>query len=57
MSYIPLDRLVLETDSPDQKPADWERSWNEPVALFRVAEEVAKIRGVDAEEILLKSAE
>ena len=38
VSYIPLDRLVLETDSPDQKPADWERAWNEPVALFRVAE-------------------
>lgn len=57
VSYIPIDRLVLETDSPDQKPADWERDWNEPVALFRVAREVARIRGVSAEEILLRSSE
>ena len=56
VSYIPIDRLVLETDSPDQKPDGWDREWNEPLALFQVAEAVAEIRGTKAEDILQQSA-
>jgi TatD DNase family protein len=54
VSYIPLDRLVLETDSPDQSPGE---GLNEPVNLLRVADAVAALRGEKAEEILRQSAE
>jgi TatD DNase family protein len=57
VSYIPIDRLVLETDSPDQPPEGWARSCNEPSALLQVAAVVGQIRSVSAEEVLLRSAE
>lgn len=52
VAQIPLEALCLESDSPDQKPADWPGSLNSPLSLFNVALKIAKIRGMNASEIL-----
>jgi TatD DNase family protein len=49
---VPLDRILLETDSPDQKPQDFCAELNEPSTLWQVAELAAKIKGISTEEIL-----
>lgn len=49
---IPLDRLLLETDSPDQPPPRFEQTQNEPESLWDVAEMIGKLKGQSAEEIL-----
>lgn len=49
---IPLEKLLIETDSPDQ-PADlWQGQLNPLSSLLVVAEEVAKIKGISATEVL-----
>ena len=58
VSYIPLDRLLVETDSPDQPLAD--QQLNEPTALIEIARAIAGLRskhgGESAERILEQSA-
>ena len=48
---IPLDRLVLETDCPYMAPEPFRGKRNDPGKLYRMAERLAEIRGVDLEEI------
>lgn len=48
---IPLDYLLLETDSPYLSPEPYRGKTNEPKNVFFVAERVAQIRGVEVEEI------
>ena len=48
---IPLDYLLLETDSPYLSPEPYRGKTNEPKNVFFVAECVAQIRGVEVEEI------
>ncbi len=57
VSYIPMDRLVIETDAPDQPPSNWTSPLNEPVSLFRTAEVVGKIRGIESRTVLETSSE
>lgn len=52
VTLIPLDKLLIETDSPDQPPPRFEGAHNEPVSLWDVAEMIAKIKKMSAEEIL-----
>jgi TatD DNase family protein len=49
---IPLDRILLETDSPDQPGDQFRDQLNPPESLWAVAEAVAKIKGLHPEEIL-----
>lgn len=49
---IPWDRLLLETDSPDQPPPRLKGQLNEPESLWDVAEMIGKLRGKDPAEIL-----
>lgn len=44
---IPLDRLLLETDSPYLTPLPYRGKRNEPSHLPFVAQKVAKIKGID----------
>ena len=46
VATMPLDRLLLETDSPDQPDAAHRGARNEPARLSIVCEEVARLRGV-----------
>lgn len=52
LAMIPLEHLILETDSPDQPPPDLAGGLNEPSSLLTVAAAVAQIRGISASEVL-----
>lgn len=49
---VPLDKLVLETDSPYLTPVPFRGKPNKPSYVKYVAEEIAKIRGVNTDEII-----
>jgi TatD DNase family protein len=48
---IPLERLVLETDCPYMSPEPFRGRRNDPGKLYRMAERLAEIRGMDVDEI------
>ncbi len=48
---MPIEFLLLETDSPDQPLCGHQGQRNEPARLVDVCETVAELRGVNAEEI------
>ena len=48
---VPLDRLLIETDSPFLAPVPHRGTRNEPARVVRVAEAVAAIRGIAVEEV------
>lgn len=49
---IPLEYLLVESDSPDQKPEGWIGEVNDSSSLFKVAEEIGLIRRLNAFEVL-----
>jgi TatD DNase family protein len=48
---VPLDRLLVETDSPYLAPAPYRGKRNEPAYVARVVEVVAEARGLGAAEV------
>ena len=48
---IPLDRILIETDSPYLAPVPYRGKQNHPALVKHVAEAIAKLRGMDYEEI------
>jgi len=48
---VPLDRLLIETDSPFLAPVPHRGQRNEPAHVVRVAEVIAELRGTTAEAI------
>jgi TatD DNase family protein len=48
---LPLESIVLETDSPDIPPEWVGRGRNEPAELRRIAEALAALRRIDSEEV------
>jgi TatD DNase family protein len=48
---VPLDRLLVETDSPFLAPAPHRGTRNEPAHVVRVAEVIAQLRGVALEAV------
>jgi TatD DNase family protein len=48
---LPLDRLLIETDSPFLAPAPFRGKRNEPAHVVRVAEMIAGLRGTAPDEI------
>ncbi|MGV8933875.1 MAG: TatD family hydrolase [Gallionellaceae bacterium] len=49
--HIPLDRMLIETDSPYLAPVPFRGKLNEPSYVKHVAEEIAKLRGISVEEV------
>lgn len=50
-SYVPSERIVIETDSPYLAPVPMRGERNEPAYVAHVAEAVAQARGTSAEDI------
>lgn len=48
---IPIERLILETDSPYLTPHPYRGKRNEPLGIILVAEEIAGLRGIDPSEL------
>jgi TatD DNase family protein len=48
---VPLDRLLIETDSPFLAPVPHRGKRNEPAHVARVAEVIAELRGMTAEAV------
>ncbi|MBQ9942091.1 MAG: TatD family hydrolase [Christensenellaceae bacterium] len=48
---VPLDRILLETDSPYLAPVPMRGRRNDPTMTCYVAEKLAEIKGISAEEI------
>ena len=47
---IPLDRIVIETDCPYMAPEPFRGRRNDPGKIYRMAEKLAEIKGISAEE-------
>lgn len=54
---IPLDKLLLESDCPDQAPAGWIGEQNSPLSVLNVAKTVADIKQISADLVLEKTSE
>ncbi len=48
---MPLEFLLLETDSPDQPDIDWRGQRNEPERLPRICTEIAQLRVISPEQL------
>ncbi len=54
---IPLERIVLETDSPYMAPEPFRGKRNSPLYLYRMAEKLAEIRGISVEQVYAATTE
>lgn len=52
IEYIPMDRILLETDCPYLAPTPYRGKRNSSLYLPYVAEEIARIKGISYEEVL-----
>jgi TatD DNase family protein len=50
-SKVPLNRMLIETDSPYLAPVPFRGKRNEPAFVVRTAEKIAEIRGIPLEEV------
>jgi len=57
VAKIPLDRLVVETDSPYLTPEPNRGKRNEPAYVKYTAEKVALVKGVSLEELTVRTTE
>lgn len=49
---IPLDRILVESDAPDQPPPGWPEPLNSPLCLPLIIEAIARERGDSTERII-----
>jgi TatD DNase family protein len=57
VTYIPLDRLLIETDCPFLAPVPFRGKRNEPAFLIYTAQKIAEVKGLSLEEIAEKTTE
>jgi TatD DNase family protein len=55
VTQLPLESLVLETDSPDMKPAFLNGPRNSPVSILLLAQIVASLKQCSLDEVILSS--
>jgi len=53
---VPLDRLLIETDSPYLAPVPFRGKTNTPALVPLVAQQVAELKGVGVEEVARTTA-
>lgn len=54
---VPLERIVLETDSPYLTPVPYRGKRNTPIFTEYVANEIANIKGIDVEKVIQTTTE
>ena len=54
---MPLEKLLIETDSPYLTPVPYRGKRNEPSYVEFVAQEVASIKGITVEEVIRVTTE
>ena len=54
---LPIDRILIETDSPYLAPIPHRGKTNEPAYVLHVAQEIAALRGISLEELAHASTE
>lgn len=54
---VPIESILLETDSPDQPPPGIEPGANRPATVLQVAAEIARLKGMDRDQVLDKTRE
>lgn len=54
---VPLDRLLIETDSPYLAPVPYRGKLNDPSKVIHVAEKIADLRGITVAEVAQASTE
>ena len=50
-SFVPLDRILVETDAPYLAPVPHRGKLNHPALVRHVAEEVAKLKGISTDDL------
>jgi TatD DNase family protein len=54
---VPMDRVLIETDSPYLAPVPFRGKLNQPAFVKHVAEEIALLRGIGLDEVGLRTTE
>lgn len=54
---VPIERLLVETDSPYLAPVPYRGKPNEPAYVYYVAEFIAALRGISLEELARRTSE
>ena len=49
--FAPLDRLIVETDSPYLAPVPYRGKKNEPAYVLETARKVAELKGLSLEQV------
>ena len=52
VKYVPMDRFMIETDSPYITPVPYRGKRNEPSYVKYVAEKIAELKGISIEEVI-----
>lgn len=56
-AYVPLDKILIETDSPYLAPIPFRGKQNEPKYVKYVAEKIAEIKNISVEAVAEKTSE
>lgn len=56
INYIPLDSILIETDSPYLTPSPLRNKENQPAYLYLIAECLAKLKNISLEEVALSTS-
>ena len=52
VKMVPLDKILIETDSPYLAPVPLRGTRNEPYNIIYVAEKISEIKGIDLGDVL-----
>ena len=57
IDWLPMDRIMIETDSPYLTPEPFRGKRNDSGKVYRVAETIAQVKGMDPEEVAERTLE
>lgn len=57
VKYVPLDRILLETDAPYLTPEPYRGERNEPSFIGQVVDKIAELKGVFRDEVIVQTTQ